>query len=263
MPNWVFNSIGVSAGSKAELDALLERAKGEQSKIRSEENKDLHFGAFVHPSDEDLPYYLGEKEEEKPEGYEDWSHAEKLAHSLKFAGRNWYDWNVTNWGTKWDAGDVYIEQTDDLSASIQFQTAWSPPEPIFRALAEQFPNLKFDISYEEEQGWGGEFTAENGELTLVEEWDIPNSHAEYVARDREGSCNCAWADDKEDWYDDCPNKQDIFVQVTKVYRLSATTLQEARTQYAEIEMGERELPTEEPDYSSFQFVDEDGQPIEE
>ena len=262
MPNWVSNSISITAESKAELDALLEKAKGADSKI-TEEEREFHFGAFVHPSDEELPYYLGNVEDELPEEYESWTPEEKLTYKLQFRGNNWYDWNVRNWGTKWDACDTYVGRTDDLSASVSFQTAWSPPEPIFRALAEQFPNLKFDISYEEEQGWGGELTAENGELTLVEEWDIPNSHAEYVARDREDSCNCAWADDKDDWYDDCPNQQDIFVQVTKVYRLSAKNLQEARTQYLEMEMGEKELPTEEADFGSFVFVNEDGQPIED
>lgn len=262
MPNWVFNTIGVTAETKAELDALLEKAKGADSKITEEEHK-FHFGAFVHPSDEDLPYYLGEKHDEKPEGYEDWSQADKLAHSLKFSGRDWYDWNVTNWGTKWDANDVQIEQSDDLSATIRFQTAWSPPEPIFRALAEQFSNLQFDIWFEEEQGWGGEMLAEDGELTLVKEWDIPNSHADYVERDNEEGCICSYEDDPENCYDDCPVGRDIFVQVTKVYRLSAKNLQEARTQYLEMEMGEKELPTEEADFGSFVFVNEDGQPIED
>lgn len=261
MPNWVANRISVT-GTDAELDRFVEQVKGADSKLNKDEDQQFHFGAFVHPSDEDLPYYLGEKEEQKPEGYEDWSHADKLAHSLKFAGRNWYDWNVTNWGTKWDACNAEVERTAE-GVAVAFDTAWSPPDPIFVAMAKQFPELEFDIWYEEEQGWGGEIIGKGGETTISKEWDIPNSHAEYLALDREDSCNCAWADDKEDWYDDCPGKQDIFVQVTKLYRLSASNLADARTEYFEIETGEKELPTEEADFSSFVFVDEDGQPIEE
>jgi hypothetical protein len=263
MPNWVSNNVSVTAKSKAELDAFLEKAKGEQSKIRNEGNEDFHFGAFIHPSDEDLPYYKGELTDEKPEGWDELSSAEQMAHNLKFSGRGWYDWNITNWGTKWDAGDVYVQTTDDLTASISFQTAWSPPEPIFKAIVEQFPELDFQIWFEEEQGWGGELAGSNGELSLTKEWDIPDSHADYVERDNVDGCTCSWDDDKENWYDDCPNKRDIFVRVTKVYRLSSGNLKDARVEYFEIETGEKEFPTEESDLSAFVFVDEDGELVEE
>ena len=261
MPNWVSNTITATAESKTQLDAFLEKAKGEQSQIRSEGNEDFHFGAFVHPSDENLPYYKGEIEEEKPEGWEEMTPAEQMAHSLKFSGRNWYDWNITNWGTKWDAGDTHIERVGDLDALISFQTAWAIPEPILHAIAEQHPELTFNIWAEEEQGWGAEFFAEKGELSLTREWDIPNSHADYVERDNVDGCVCSYEDEKDEWYDDCPNKNEIFVQVTKVYRLSAGNLQDARVEYLQMEMGEKELPTEEPDFSSFVLVDKDGQPI--
>ena len=262
MPNWVSNSISITAENKADLDAFLEKARGSESKILEDKN-DFHFGAFAHPTDEDLPYYKGELKDEKPEGWDELSSAEQLAHNLKFSGRDWYDWNVTNWGTKWDSCDTYVSRDSELTAGISFQTAWSPPEPIFRAIAEQFPTLSFDISYEEEQGWGGEMLGEKGELTLVKEWDIPDSHSDYVERDREDSCICSHEDDKEEWYDDCPNKHDIFVQVTKVYRLSSGNLKDARVEYFEIETGAKELPIEEADLSSFVFVDEDGEPIDE
>lgn len=261
MPNWVSNNVSITAESKADLDAFIEKAKGEQSKIRSEGNEEFHFGAFVHPSDEDLPYYKGELTDEKSESWDEMSSAEQMAHSLKFAGRDWYDWNVREWGTKWDACDTYVVRDNDLTASISFQTAWSPPEPIFKAMVEQFPTLSFDISYEEEQGWGGELVGSDGELSLVKEWDIPQSHSDYVERDNEEGCICSYEDDKDEWYEDCPNNQDIFVQVTKVYRLSAGNIQDARVEYLQIEMGEKELPTEEADFSSFILVDEDGQPI--
>ena len=263
MPNWVSNSISITAESKAELDAFIEKAKGEQSKVRNEGNENFHFGAFVHPSEEVLPYYKGEIEDEKPEGWDEMSSAEQMAHNLRFSGNNWYDWNVREWGTKWDACSPYVERKDDLSAYVSFETAWSPPEPIFKAIVEQFPELGFEIFYEEEQGWGGELVGSNGELSQVREWDIPNSHSDYVERDREESCICSYEEDKDEWYSDCPNNHDIFVQVTKVYRLSSGNLKDARVEYFEIETGEKELPTEESDLSSFVFVNEDGEPIDD
>lgn len=42
---------------------------------------------------------------------------------------NWYDWNRTNWGTKWNAyglEDDAVRQDGD-KVFLTFQTAWSPP----------------------------------------------------------------------------------------------------------------------------------------
>lgn len=57
----------------------------------------------------------------------------------------WYDWQVTNWGTKWDAYEISWN-----GDSVSFQTAWSTPEPIFRKLAAKFPKVKFFIAYADE-----------------------------------------------------------------------------------------------------------------
>ena len=93
----------------------------------------------------------------------------------------------------------------------RFQTAWSPVNEIFAVLSEQYPKLTFDYEYEEEQGWGGSAVWGNGELLLEEEYDIPNSHADYVARDRE--CYCVSEDDPEYWYSDCPVDTEKFEYV--------------------------------------------------
>ena len=47
-------------------------------------------------------------------------------------GRNWYDWSRQNWGTKWNAYDVVV-----TAGEVAFDTAWSCPEPIVRALAKE------------------------------------------------------------------------------------------------------------------------------
>jgi hypothetical protein len=261
MPNWVSNNVSVTAESKAELDAFLEKAKGSQSKIIEDRESEFHFGAFVHPPDENLPYYKGEIEEEKPEGWEELSPEEKMVRTLEFSGRGWYDWNVRNWGTKWDACDTYISREDDLNASISFQTAWSIPEPIFTAIAEQHPELTFEIWSEEEQGWGAEYHAENGELSLTKEWNIPDCHADYVNRDNEEGCICSYEDDQDEWYSDCPRPQKFFVRVTKVYELSATTIEEARVEYFQMESGTTPFPEEVSDYGSVDYVDEEGEPV--
>ena len=214
MPNWVSNNVVVTAESKAELDAFLEKAKGEQSKVRSEGNEKFHFGGFIHPSDEELPYYKGEIEEEKPEGWDELSSAEQLAHKLKFEGRDWYDWNVRNWGTKWDACDVVVDESQ-LNVGVlayHFSTAWSPAEGAYQRMVEQHPTLAFSFHCEEEQGWGVEYDSVSGELVETNSWDIPDSHADYVGRDNEDGCVCSYEDDQDEWYNDCPKEEEIVEQ---------------------------------------------------
>lgn len=48
-------------------------------------------------------------------------------------GNNWYDWRVENWGTKWNGYDGRIS---DDGSTFTFDTAWSPPLPIIKKLAE-------------------------------------------------------------------------------------------------------------------------------
>ncbi|MFC9755163.1 hypothetical protein [Streptomyces sp. NPDC056921] len=49
----------------------------------------------------------------------------------------WYHWNIDNWGTKWNGYELSIEQADDDSAQLRFNTAWSHPFPIVKALSRK------------------------------------------------------------------------------------------------------------------------------
>ena len=49
-------------------------------------------------------------------------------------GEQWYGWRLDNWGTKWEGYDGRFN-CDDFS-SFLFDTAWSPPLPIIKKLAE-------------------------------------------------------------------------------------------------------------------------------
>lgn len=46
---------------------------------------------------------------------------------------DWYNWRVQNWGTKWGGYDGSFN--DDQSV-FAFDTAWAPPLPIIKKLAE-------------------------------------------------------------------------------------------------------------------------------
>ena len=118
---------------------------------------------------------------------------------------NWYNWNINNWGTKWDACHGYDEWATDYLA-LAFDTAWSPPEPIFEAMADVCRKHGFGltISFEEEQGWGGEWELEEDGTWNMTEWDIPESHEDYTSRDKMCPCEL-WPEDE--WFHDCPKKE--------------------------------------------------------
>ncbi len=66
-----------------------------------------------------------------------------------------YNWNIGNWGTKWD---IYRENLslekcgweEGLTEFIlYFDTAWSPPMAWLAQVAPKFPNLRFELHYAE------------------------------------------------------------------------------------------------------------------
>tara|TARA_B100000965_G_scaffold400741_1_gene423208 strand:- start:290 stop:748 length:459 start_codon:yes stop_codon:yes gene_type:complete len=61
----------------------------------------------------------------------------------------WYSWNVANWGTKWEVADVECDHFDECSFECEFETAWSPPEGIFYALRDLFPDVDVSWFYDE------------------------------------------------------------------------------------------------------------------
>lgn len=63
--------------------------------------------------------------------------------------RKGYDWCCDHWGSKWQAVDPEIV-TDTINClHYRFETAWTPPLPIFHALCNAFPTTKINASYEE------------------------------------------------------------------------------------------------------------------
>lgn len=68
----------------------------------------------------------------------------------KYGAPTWYEWSITNWGTKWNA--YGYEDGTDYSAcdELTFQTAWSAPHPILRKLSEMFPEIVFKHQWADE-----------------------------------------------------------------------------------------------------------------
>ena len=49
---------------------------------------------------------------------------------------NWYEWNINNWGTKWEASIYDFERLDDNNIRVNFDTAWGPPTALYDYLFE-------------------------------------------------------------------------------------------------------------------------------
>jgi hypothetical protein len=89
---------------------------------------------------------------------------------------SWYNWNIRNWGVKWDVAvseenkypDTYMEgpvdNGDNKVVYYNFNTPWGIADKALTNLSSQYPNLLFTLSYEEETGWGGEMEILRGEI---------------------------------------------------------------------------------------------------
>jgi hypothetical protein len=80
---------------------------------------------------------------------------------------NWYIWSNRNWGTKWNASDFKLITEERGRYECRFETAWSPPEPVYLKLAEMFPNLRFDIDgFDDQLNFEFQATIRNGAFSI-------------------------------------------------------------------------------------------------
>jgi hypothetical protein len=107
-----------------------------------------------------------------------------------YDARDWYDWAIKNWDTKWDASfsgkfcvlshsekNVEVPENRvpiilDDHAFYAFDTAWSPPISVIDKAAGIWPNLTFELKYGEPgSNYAGKCVWENG--SLVTDEDLP------------------------------------------------------------------------------------------
>jgi hypothetical protein len=215
MPNWVYNTMNVTGDAEDVATFIHEMATPIPSHIYPE-------GGHIA---------LDKQWETTETVFSFWNAVAPTDLEAYFTGDAWYNWNCANWGVKWDAkvDEPSIDTLDKYElvdgtggVTYRFDTAWGTPTEVFQALAKKYPHLHISIEFEEEQGWGGEYVAEGGELSLVSEYDIPNSHADYAERGREDSCECSWGE-LDNMYDDCPAKMDSETDESKLLEVVELT----------------------------------------
>lgn len=52
----------------------------------------------------------------------------------KYGHSSWYGWRIDHWGTKWNSNNTVI---DAERKTIEFDTAWDAPEPLFHLISEK------------------------------------------------------------------------------------------------------------------------------
>jgi hypothetical protein len=204
MPNWVYNTLTVE-GDQFSIARLKKQVgqpftrkyadyksvDGELKQIEVEttfNNPVFAFWNICKP--EDMHAYLYDKDTGVPENPTD--------EKAWFQSNNWYDWNVRNWGTKWDVANTDDEsypetellEDEDMRLQYSFNTAWAPPTPVIKLLSEQYPTMNITLDYEEETGWGGETEFTNGSMLEI---------SSYGWKCRE----CDNELDESPWCDDC------------------------------------------------------------
>ena len=141
MPNWCRNRVTVYSDNTQPIEKI---------KKIFEDKKNIFGQIIKEPDWRRLPNEKGEFPKVKQHLGKDGS---VMFETHEFPdGKNddrWYHWNITNWGTKWDACNVEIEYADESQIEIEFDTAWSPPEPICERLREMFQDVSISWFYDE------------------------------------------------------------------------------------------------------------------
>ena len=185
MPNWVYNGLTIEGETEQVKSLITQMNKPFIYSITP--LGDLSYGVkqtkYVNPIFAFHNIYSYRDAGITDEVYHGQPMSAKTdANWFKFEGNNWYDFNVREWGTKWDVAvsedsqysDTTIEEAENGENYVvhyNFNTAWSRPLAALQKLSAQYPTLLFTLSYEEETGWGGETEFLRGEIISESEYD--------------------------------------------------------------------------------------------
>ena len=150
MPNWCSNYLRVE-GKPKDLNKMLKQIEI----TKSEETENHHQSIFsCHKV---IPQPIFTKSDE------------------------WYNWNINNWGSKWDLCDVEFCGNDKDSweegiVQLTFNTAWSPTTEVISTLANQHKKLSFTYIYHESgSDYWGKHEFSKGEEVFYEGGELSNA----------------------------------------------------------------------------------------
>lgn len=150
MPNWCANSLKLIAKT-AESEKKLAEIVQELARAQKA-NESASVFNLIRPIPEALQITSGFLGKDTPEQKE--LEAKQKANLDTYGYKDWYDFCIGEWGTKWDARtcdeDIpFILKKNEVT--IFFDTAWAPPMQIYYALEDM--GFEVEATYIE-QGMG-------------------------------------------------------------------------------------------------------------
>ena len=204
MPNYVINKLHLS-GEPSRINELLESIKGKEKAIEFNkilpmpESLNIESGSrtneglkaykdfidvytMMGTEKRDLLNIPKEKEEiflkNRPDiDRETWELGRTaFQNEQQYGAKDWYEWRLKHWDTKWDSCESQLTEDN----TVEFKTAWSRVMPVIQRLAENFPDVKFEYCWADEDIGVNVGTAEfeNGEL-VHDEFFEPQSKEAY------------------------------------------------------------------------------------
>jgi len=195
MPNWTYNTL-IIEGDEAVLDKFSKLAKSHIIYSDEEEDTLLDFNKFVPYPKEQIhldkiryhSYEMSQMNAFKKKNYiaqkkiSNMMLKEIMLFNLEDDKDSWMGWHSINWGTKWNAKYVKIDNVDKNTRMYRFETAWSPPIPVLSAMTKKFPKLTFTMLYGEEgcffSGFirvKNNFVMENRQTNYKKNWFYPKT----------------------------------------------------------------------------------------
>ena len=170
MPNWCYNDLEIN-GSKKDMSKFY-------SKFKSNNTESFDFDWFVP-----MPKIF----QEITTGFctidgaecKVWTrdkNGEAVAISdlqleimkQEYGHTNWYDWSIDNWGCKWNCSDVDVDNFEDETFCVKFETPWGPPTEFLKKLNLMFPDLNIRNEWNEEGGYAGIIDIEGTDISIYD-----------------------------------------------------------------------------------------------
>lgn len=145
MPNWCENAVTIYHNNPSYIDKCEESAR-EGKLLRT-----------LHPCPQVL-FDTVSGRVGRDEEYDQRLLVARQQINIEFFGhKDWYDWCVANWGTKWDIDPFHVSRLDRNTLSIAFNSAWSPPIQFYEFLESEEYEIKATY-YEPGVGFVGEYS---------------------------------------------------------------------------------------------------------
>lgn len=171
MPNWCYNSATIT-GPKQDLVKFVRAISSpNDEEIREDYDLTLPFPTPKELVETSASFFTAEPNSEWAERLaegkmtQEWydelvrnnaeGYAKHQANLAKYGYKDWYDWNIANWGTKWAPRVEDFDFNDDATdgqwrVEIRYDTAWAPPTKLMAKLSKLFPTLMFHTTFDEE-----------------------------------------------------------------------------------------------------------------